>query len=78
MGALLMPRSSVVQLDRGMFALLDLTLQARFELALRYAITRYWSNVVAFAILSALMTLEGRSFYAVLMRSLASLHDELR
>jgi hypothetical protein len=35
-------------------------------------------HVVAFAILSALMTLEGRSFYAVLMRSLALLHDELR
>jgi hypothetical protein len=35
-------------------------------------------HVVAFAILSPLMTLEGRSFYAVLMRSLALLHDELR
>ena len=43
MGALLIPRSSVVELDRGMLALLELTLQARFELALRYAMTRYWS-----------------------------------
>jgi hypothetical protein len=37
-----------------------------------------FEHVVAFAILSALMTLEGRSFYAVLMRSLALFHHELR
>jgi hypothetical protein len=38
------PRSSDVEHDRGMLApLLDLTLQARFELALRHAMTQSWS-----------------------------------
>jgi hypothetical protein len=61
-----------------MRGLLELILQARFELALRYATTRYWSMQLPSPSLRARMTLESRSFYAVLMRSLALLHDELR